>query len=321
MTTEALDVRYTYGVGYLGSVISSALFGVTCIQTFYYFRSNARHKDGWFVKSMVILLMLLDIAHQVIVTDILWYYLIANYAHPQALLENIVGEEVEILFNAIIAVVVEYAWVARLWILSKNRYITAVCLLLSTTHFVLNLIVPAIGWNIENLAVAAVKSRKMTVAACLVSLVTLTAITGSLCYFLWINRTGFRRSGDIINKIMMLVVASGMLTTLTVVGTTVSILAAPNDLWEFFFSVLTCKCYINAYLTSLNARESIRGSYPESKTDHQLHSMEFRSRGLTTTDANTISVVVRSETDVDDEYSTKEGSSSVGKIVHITSEV
>jgi len=316
--SEALDIASTYGVGYLASVISAALFGVTCIQAFYYFRSYAVSKDSWLVKGLVILLTLLDIGHQIIVTDVLWYYLIANYASPAALLRNIPGEEIEILFNAVIAVLVEYAWTMRLWILSKNPYITCLCGVLATVHFALDVSVPALGWTTPSLAVAAVKFRKVGLAAEAISCATIITITMSLCYYLWINRTGVGRSGDIINKLMMMVVASGMLTTITVIAETATFVALPNDLWEFFFGVLSCKCYINAYLTSLNAREAIRG-HEQEKADFSFASMDFRSHGQTT-ESNTISVVVHSETGQDD-VSTRHGSSPVQKVVQFGDEV
>jgi len=77
---------------------------------------------------------------------------------------------------------------------------------------------------------------------------------------------------------MSLVIASGMLTAIMIVATTVCAFVSPNPFWQLFAGVLTTKCYINAYLTSLNARDSLRRS-GEAHFDLPLNSIEFRSTG------------------------------------------
>ncbi|TBU47723.1 hypothetical protein BD309DRAFT_855387 [Dichomitus squalens] len=69
----------TIGVGYLGVVASSMVYGVTCIQTFQYYRSERAKTDGFWLHGIVRHLgaagLSLEAAADFIVSAALIYYL------------------------------------------------------------------------------------------------------------------------------------------------------------------------------------------------------------------------------------------------------
>ncbi|RDX44528.1 hypothetical protein OH76DRAFT_1486971 [Lentinus brumalis] len=48
-----LDRDGTLGMGYLGAVVSSLIYGITCIQTFQYYRSPKGQGDPTYIRAFV----------------------------------------------------------------------------------------------------------------------------------------------------------------------------------------------------------------------------------------------------------------------------
>ncbi|KAK0204513.1 hypothetical protein DFS33DRAFT_1320824 [Desarmillaria ectypa] len=70
----------TLGALYIGSSISTVLYGVICVQTFLYITSNRTRFDSWPMK-----LFGLDTAHQCLMLAGMYRFLITDYANPAAL--------------------------------------------------------------------------------------------------------------------------------------------------------------------------------------------------------------------------------------------
>ncbi|KAL0947704.1 hypothetical protein HGRIS_013790 [Hohenbuehelia grisea] len=228
MTTPTIhiDLTETFGIGYIGSILSAILYGITCIQTFHYFRASS--KDPVTLKALVS--VLLTIA-------------------------------VEIIVNAFIAFLVEGFLVARVWILSgKKAFMTVICAVLTMAHLAMNIAFPVKTLDYANLITGAEKLRTFGTAGLAVAVVTDVCISATLCYYLQRGRTGFKKSDDIITKLIALTITTGLLSTLIVIANLVALVAAPEKLYSLFFNFMLAKLYINALLTSLNARAAIRNS-------------------------------------------------------------
>ncbi|KAF4583383.1 hypothetical protein EYR40_010839 [Pleurotus pulmonarius] len=270
-----LNLTETFGIGYIGSVLSAILYGVTCIQTFHYFR--AAGKDPLIIKSLVFVLLLLDTAHQALITELVYHYLVENFANPLELLHNIRTIAVEIIVNAVIAFLVECFLVARVWVLSgKNKIMSVVCGVLTVAHLgelslmvssdeprvtlavvVMNVVFPVKTMAYSNIITGAERLRTFGTAGLGVAVVTDVCISATLCYYLQKGRTGFRRSDDIITKLIALTITTGLLSTLFVIANLVALVAAPEKLYSLFFNFMLGKLYINALLTSYVSRSKI----------------------------------------------------------------
>ncbi|PFH46014.1 hypothetical protein AMATHDRAFT_156928 [Amanita thiersii Skay4041] len=72
-----LKLDNTIGAAFIGNVIAAALYGVACLQTFYYFRKKFRDTPAFRLLS--------DTVQLIFVTHTLYHYMITNYANPLSL--------------------------------------------------------------------------------------------------------------------------------------------------------------------------------------------------------------------------------------------
>ncbi|KAI0039164.1 hypothetical protein FA95DRAFT_1078999 [Auriscalpium vulgare] len=117
----------TMGAAHIGAFISSMLYGVTCIQTFHYYRSARAKTDSWKTKTFVLALLVCDSTHQALIIHISYYYVITHFADPIALLTNIWSVAASLLVGAVIACQVNGYLVLRIWRLSGNRFLVSFC--------------------------------------------------------------------------------------------------------------------------------------------------------------------------------------------------
>ncbi|GJE88930.1 hypothetical protein PsYK624_050180 [Phanerochaete sordida] len=264
-----LDLGSTFGVAYLAVPISAILYGVTVTQTFYYYRSSKASSDPWYMKLLVAILLVLDSGHQALIIYSLYYYLIAHYAYAPALLYNVRTLSAEVLLTASpgpITFIVESFLTVRVWRLGRNIYLSGTIGVFVVAHLILNLIFAAKAFEFTELT--GIFKLEAIGAACLaVATVADIGIAGSVLWYLGKSRTGFRRSDDIITRLMLLTISTGALTTIFVLADLVAFVAAPKTLWSIAFNFLLPKLYINTFLTTLNIRGTLRqGNVPTSST-------------------------------------------------------
>ncbi|CDO77814.1 hypothetical protein BN946_scf184722.g6 [Trametes cinnabarina] len=258
-----VELGPTTGVGYLGVAISSMIYGVTCIQTFHYFRSPRCGNDTTYLKSVVVALWLLDTAHQAIIISSLYHYLILNYANPVALLKAhwcVWSIGTEIIINAVIAFIVESFFVVRIWKLSRNANVSGVCMLFTVAHLTMNLVFPIKTFFYPGLVEAATKLKPIGSSGLGVAVLADVSISTAMVWYLRRGCSGIRKSNDMISRLIILTVTTGALTTLFVIADLIAYLAAPTQLYNLFLNFMLGKLYINALLTSLNGRTYVRGA-------------------------------------------------------------
>ncbi|KAI3621144.1 hypothetical protein WG66_014552 [Moniliophthora roreri] len=76
-----LDLRDTFGAFVVAIIISSCLYGVTCLQTWYYFQN---YNDRFLLRGIVLAILMLETLHVILVVHAIYRYLILNFANPFA---------------------------------------------------------------------------------------------------------------------------------------------------------------------------------------------------------------------------------------------
>ncbi|KAG6819430.1 hypothetical protein H0H93_011957 [Arthromyces matolae] len=109
-------------------------------------------------------------------------------------------------------------------------------------------------------------ARPITISINALSTAADILIAGSLCYMLHRARTGFKKSDSMINKLMLFVVNTGVLTSMCAVASLVCLIASPLTLAYATFYFCIGRLYTNSFLATLNARKAITG-----KTDDVSH--------------------------------------------------
>ncbi|KAL1949721.1 hypothetical protein VTO73DRAFT_8602 [Trametes versicolor] len=259
----------TLGVTFLGVCVSSMLYGVTCLQTFHYYRSAKAKTDSWSVWFMVAALLVFDSGHQAIVIHAVYNYLILDFANPIKVIEMVWSIPTEVVFNAILAIILNGFLTQRLFKVSKSITLTIIAATLSLANFGTNLAYAIRGYAFDNIFLAEIELRTQGIAGLSISVATECMISFSLAYYLHTRRTGLRQSNDIITKLIGLSVTTGLLIAAFNVADLIAYVTADKNLYVLFFNFMLGKLYANSLLTSLNSRGYILGVLGDSQPSNQ----------------------------------------------------
>ncbi|KLO12346.1 hypothetical protein SCHPADRAFT_905150 [Schizopora paradoxa] len=251
----------TMGALYVGVLLAMGLWGVSSLQMYYYF--NRYSKDDYRLKLLVVLVWLLDTAHQALISHTAYSYLITNYANPVYLGHIVRSLVVMVQFSAFICLAVQLFLVQRVWALShRNIPVTVILLLLVTGEFISTTLYFARAIQFElfsELPEIFNISRSINILGAASDV----AIALTLIFLLQRSRTGFSRSETIITKLVIFTINTGLLTSGCAVMSLITITVFPNNFIYITFFVLISKLYTNTLFATLNARKSTRGGLPD----------------------------------------------------------
>ncbi|KAF9554902.1 hypothetical protein CPC08DRAFT_712475 [Agrocybe pediades] len=112
------DIPSTFGATLLGSFVSCALYGLTAVQTWFYFASYP--KDPLRSKLLVSTLCLLDTIHTVLTSYTTYFYLVTHYYSPSSLLFIHWSIPVSVMVSNTIEIIVQSYFLHKIIILSRG---------------------------------------------------------------------------------------------------------------------------------------------------------------------------------------------------------
>ncbi|KAI0695508.1 hypothetical protein C8T65DRAFT_743967 [Cerioporus squamosus] len=119
----------TYGAVLISSFIGLGLYGLTCSQTFRYYRLF--RKDFAFHKALVPAILITDTFHSVTLIHLCYHYLIDNYYNPLALLQAEWSIQVMPLSTGIVLLLCQSFYARRIWLVDRRfRWIIGIVILL-----------------------------------------------------------------------------------------------------------------------------------------------------------------------------------------------
>ncbi|KAJ7237220.1 hypothetical protein B0H12DRAFT_113324 [Mycena haematopus] len=251
------SIDNTMGSALLGCIFAAGLYGVSCVQTWYYFNRYGS-TDHWYIKALVGLVFVCDSVHQALISHTVYWYVITNYSRPEALSNLVWSILLEVLFNGLIGLIVQSFLTMRVWRLSnRNKYLTAV-----TASLVLAEFGCSVAFTIQSMQLhtwkelTELKGLSMSVNVLGAAADFLIALI--LVFYLRRSRTGFKKSDTMITKLIMFSVSTGLLTSICAVASLVSILVWGQTLIYVAFYFSLGRLYFNSVLATLNARKDIR---------------------------------------------------------------
>ncbi|KAI0727622.1 hypothetical protein C8Q72DRAFT_886324 [Fomitopsis betulina] len=235
-------VKSTLGALMIGMFFSSTFFGITLLQTYQYY--DKYWSDAWWLKSFVrafyprpllhpltyadvFIARVLDALQLVTVVHSNWWYLIENYANPGSLKLVPWSLGLETGLTSSIGFLVQTFFAMRVYILSRGN-----------------------GW------MTALIWASTAALAC--SIAGDVLITLSMCYYLYLGRSGHATSDRMIHTLMKYTVNTGLLTTVSAICTIALSETHSTTYWDTIFYFVVSKCYVNSTLATLNAREKLR---------------------------------------------------------------
>lgn len=103
----------TMGPLYIGMVLAGALWGVSCVQTWYYF-DNYKN-DPTFLRVVVFCTWLSDTIHQILISQVVYNYTITHFGDIDNLQNVLWSLYLEALFNGITGFLVQSFFLHRIW--------------------------------------------------------------------------------------------------------------------------------------------------------------------------------------------------------------
>jgi len=268
----AINLNNTFGAFLIGVVVSAVLFGVTCIQTWYYFQN---YSDNILVKATVTLLLVFEALHSVFSIHAIYYFVILNYLNPVALLKATWSATLTLAVSSVIMLIVHLFYTRRVYHMSrKNIPLTVLIILLALAHFATGISVTVRAFQLKYWAEFATIVNIVDASLSLAVAIDVL-IAASLSYYLHTSRSGIRSTDTLINRLMVYAINNGILTSVFDIITLVFVTIEVDNL--IFLSVFQVvgNLYTNSMLATLNSRRPTSGLATSTTTDasHGISSM------------------------------------------------
>lgn len=269
----------TYGAALIGVIVSAMLYGITNLQTYFYYMTYPKDQGG--IKTLVSVIWILDTVHMALVSMTIYHYLVTNYSNPSALAVGHWSLYVSIVVNIAIASIVQLFFTMRIFQLcSQNvRWWVALTILL--------LIAGHIGFGLETVAFLFIKKEfsrlaEITLIAAmpfaLFAVLSDIAIATALCILLHSSRTSFSSTNAVLSTLMMYAINRCLLTSVVAILEVVVFAAAPTSLWFLAVDFCIGTLWANSLLAALNSRKFLNNSADRSQTANtttRISNLEF----------------------------------------------
>ncbi|KZT66064.1 hypothetical protein DAEQUDRAFT_730693 [Daedalea quercina L-15889] len=250
------NVQEIAGPILLGSQLNWFLYGVLTVQMYMYYQ--ARYKDNTFIRSVVWFMYIFETLQTILLTHDTFHQLAISFGDIAGLEKPyLIGFELPIQ-SGIIACITQsfYAW--RIYILSSSKWVPMFIVVMSLLQcgggiaegvacFVFQTTSADIPFEARAVAVWIAGS-----AACDIT------ITLFMVFFLLRRRSGIQRTDNIVNRLIQVVVETGLATaTLAIVQLCMYLIIRDTTYYLTPASILP-KAYSNSLLVLLNNRNTLR---------------------------------------------------------------
>ncbi|KAG6334622.1 hypothetical protein ID866_4463 [Astraeus odoratus] len=200
---------------FIGTMIALILYGITCIQAFFYFQTYTR--DHKALKSTVALVLVLETVHAALSISLLDYYLVKNYGQVQALQTATWIGTTMYTVGLLIDLVIYLYFTWRIWICGHR----------SITNFVFD---PTWYYYLA-------QSQDLLYAGNALFIVGDILSASVMAYYLHKTRVGLRRTDLLVNRLLVFIVATGAIIVIVDVVALI-LTAVQRDTLAFLAAVI-----------------------------------------------------------------------------------
>ncbi|KLO18747.1 hypothetical protein SCHPADRAFT_936005 [Schizopora paradoxa] len=254
----AIDANF--GALFDGLTVSLILYGVTCGQAVFFFRTYYARNE-LLLKTLVAVTWVIDTFHTVLIIHSVWHYLISKVS-IEYLERGNWSLITQVIPTEIIAVTVDCYFIRRIWRLSERRNnLKAVALLIPTIcAFGVSLAYTVKCYRLP-LFVDAKKQQWLLGLFSSLRMVVDIAIACSMCMLLYSNwGIAMPRTRTMLKNLIQFTVATGLLTSMVTTAYIISAFAAPTKMVYIGIYFVHGKIYLNSMLAALNNRNRINNS-------------------------------------------------------------
>ncbi|KAI0788232.1 hypothetical protein C8Q74DRAFT_668270 [Fomes fomentarius] len=202
---------------------------------------------------------MLDCVHMASIAHMMYWYMVTNFTNPSALNNIPWSLPTVILLTITSDTVVRSFFTYRVWIVSgRNRTLCAILTFLLMIVYVSGLIITIMGYRVSTWEQAAKFIWTMYIEMFLV-MFTDAMIAGTLCYYLRRSRSTISdRTNYLLNVLIQYTINTGVATSAVMLVCMIIYVTMPQNFVYIGVYFTLSKFYLNALLTTLNAREKNR---------------------------------------------------------------
>ncbi|KAH9851736.1 hypothetical protein C2E23DRAFT_222533 [Lenzites betulinus] len=187
---DTLDLGKSFGVMLLSTIIVAALYGITFLQSLWYYERFP--EDSWALKATVGAVWLLDTATIALNSHAIYYYLVINYNNPAAFANQVWSVQVELLVTYTVVLIVQIFFILRIYRLRPRAwYIPAFMGFIALVSY--GLILAVVVGVFEHPSWNGVAAANPRIANWVFGMVVDTGITVVLCWYMWSEKVYVRR--------------------------------------------------------------------------------------------------------------------------------
>ncbi|KAI0325571.1 hypothetical protein GY45DRAFT_218107 [Cubamyces sp. BRFM 1775] len=256
-----LDLMDSYGPMLIGSLFAAALWGISTMQLFLYHLNCG--DDPILLKAFVYAMWLLETASEMLTFSSLWPVLILKWGSVRQFSTVSVPALHRLWVVSIVTVAVQIFYLHRIYRFSGNR---ALIPLLLSPFIIWQFIEPFmfLGWILEDLNYSTLLTKRtrgleLSLWSCNI-LVDIAIMIGMVILLLRQRHSEYRRSHKLIGRLMVMVVNTGLCTTVVAILDLILVLVFPDGIQYCALEFPLGSLYVNALLANLNCREFVRKS-------------------------------------------------------------
>jgi len=246
----------TLGAAFIGNVLAAILYGITCLQTFVFYKKQ--YQDSLSFKLVIYFLWLIDTVHIALVTHCMYIYLVTNFDNIFILLVPNWSLLASVYLTCISDMIVRTIYARRVWKIS-NQSVTIITLvgIATLTAFGGGFAYATKGFELQTFARISQISYLMylTLGSAVVADLL---IAGTICFHLGRSRTGCKRTDSIANVLILYTINSGLVTTICSVACFITYTIWPQRFIYIGIYLCLSKLFLTNLLAMLNARDGLK---------------------------------------------------------------
>ncbi|KAI0729704.1 hypothetical protein C8Q72DRAFT_297017 [Fomitopsis betulina] len=277
--TTSIPLDKLLGSAFIGIVLSTILYGVSCLQTYLYYMQYCKNDSLW-VKLFVALAVTLDSTHVALIATTYYYYTMTpSYGDTFALDQGTWSIVVQICSGGLIIIVVQLFFAWRLYMLGKRSLvIPGIICFLGAVELGCSIAYTIVAFEDRYLYVSGVlgHAEAYTSTAFTANIICDLLIAGTTVYHLQPGRAAFSRTNKAVNLIMAYALSTCILALVFSVICLITFALSTSLVYATMYSILV-RIYPCSFLSTLNSRDNIRRAFDAEITCPGLQSMVLHS--------------------------------------------
>lgn len=278
--------REIQGPCLLGIFLNILLYGVVLVQAQVYY--SRYPEDRLWIKIYVCVLILANTLNSAF--NITWIYkvLVNDFGNFQALTRADWLQASQHAFCGIVSMMAQLFYARRIWILIRNPWLVSMIVATSCVSGLAAIgSAIAVGMRPSFSDLPSFKSIGLIwLISCTICDISIATI---LSVYLSRQKTGIKRTDNVLKTVIRSTVSNGLLTASFTIGHIVSWLSTPLGI-HYIFNYGVVKLYANSVMASLNSRKDLaaRASNPLSAPMVNVKDLNFTVPSMATSDEDNV---------------------------------